>query len=73
MTTPSKPNPEYGLLWWLNTGRKALPAAPANAAWAAGFGGNYVYVDREHDLVIVLRWVPEGPAVVAAFLDALRR
>ena len=73
MTTPSKPNPEYGLLWWLNTDRKAVPAAPSSAVWAAGFGGNYVYVDREHDLVIVLRWVPEGPAVVAAFLDALRR
>ena len=73
MTTPSKPNPEYGLLWWLNTDRKAVPTAPASAFWAAGFGGNYVYVDREHDLVIVLRWVPEGPAVVATFLDALRR
>jgi CubicO group peptidase (beta-lactamase class C family) len=73
MTTPSTPKPDYGLLWWLNTDRRALPAAPASAFWALGFGGNYVYVDREHDLVIVLRWVPEGPAVVAAFLDALRR
>ena len=75
MTTPSKPNPDYGLLWWLNTDRKALPAAPATAFWALGFGGNYVYVDRVHDLVIVLRWVPgdRGAAVVSAFIDALRR
>jgi len=73
MTTPSKPRPDYGLLWWLNTDRKAMPAAPATAFWAAGFGGNYVYVDREHDLVIVLRWVPEFERVVPAFLEALRR
>jgi len=73
MTTPSKPRPDYGLLWWLNTDRKALPAAPASAFWAAGFGGNYVYVDRERDLVIVLRWVPEFDKVIPAFLEALRR
>jgi len=36
------------------------------------FGGNYVYVDREHDLVIVLRWVPEFDKVIPAFLEALR-
>ena len=72
MTTPSKPRPDYGLLWWLNTDRKALPAAPASAFWAAGFGGNFVYVDREHDLVIVLRWVPEFDKVIPAFLEALR-
>jgi CubicO group peptidase (beta-lactamase class C family) len=72
MTTPSKPRPDYGLLWWLNTGRKVIPAAPASAFWAAGFGGNYVYVDREHDLVIVLRWVPEIGEVIPAFLAALR-
>jgi CubicO group peptidase (beta-lactamase class C family) len=73
MTTPSKPRPDYGLLWWLNTDRKAMPAAPASAFWAAGFGGNFVYVDREHDLVIVLRWVPEFEKVIPAFLEALRR
>lgn len=71
MTTPSKPRPDYGLLWWLNTDRKALPAAPASAFWAAGFGGNYVYVDPEHDLVIVLRWVPEFDKVIPAFLEAV--
>jgi CubicO group peptidase (beta-lactamase class C family) len=72
MTTPSKPRPDYGLLWWLNSDRKAIPAAPASAFWAAGFGGNCVYVDREHDLVIVLRWVPEFEKVIPAFLEALR-
>jgi CubicO group peptidase (beta-lactamase class C family) len=73
MTTPSQPRADYGLLWWLNTERKTLPTAPASAYWAAGFGGNYVYVDREHDLVIVLRWVPEFEQVIPAFVEALRR
>jgi hypothetical protein len=30
-----------------------------------------VYVDREHDLVIVLRWVPGFENVIPAFLEAL--
>ena len=41
------------------------------AYWAAGFGGNYIYVDEAHDLVIVLRWIPDLPAVVTAVLSAL--
>ena len=74
MTRPSKPQPGYGLLWWLNADRKAIPAAPATAFWAAGFGGNYVYVDRDHDLVVVLRWVADqdGEAVITAIIEALR-
>ncbi len=68
---PSPTRDDYGLLWWLNTGRKAIPAAPASAFWAAGFGGNYVYVDPEHDLVIVLRWVPDYADVVTQFIAAL--
>ena len=52
--------------------RTSIPAAPASAFWAAGFGGNFVYVDREHDLVIVLRWVPGIGEVIPAFLAALR-
>ena len=75
MTTPSRPRPDYGLLWWLNTARKALPGAPESVFWAAGFGGNFVYVDREHDLVVVLRWVPDQGAieVMSAILAAIRR
>jgi CubicO group peptidase (beta-lactamase class C family) len=74
MTTPSRPKPDYGLLWWLNTDRRAIPAAPASAFWALGFGGNHLYIDREHDLVIVLRWVPgdHGEAVISAIIGALR-
>lgn len=70
-TRPSPVKDDYGFLWWLNTGRGAIPAAPGTAFWAAGFGGHYVYVDREHDLVIVLRWTPDLAGVVTRVLAAL--
>lgn len=69
---PSPVKPDYGYLWWLNSGRDAIPAAPESAFWAAGFGGNHVYVDREHDLVIVVRWTPDISGVVERVLGALR-
>ena len=70
-TTPSKPNPEYGFMWWLNTDQKRISNAPASAFFAAGFGGNYIYVDRENDLLIVLRWTPNMPGVVERVIEAL--
>lgn len=54
---PSPANPGYGYMWWLNTDRKALPSAPETIYYAAGFGGNYIMVDNEHELVVVVRWV----------------
>ena len=56
MTTPSELNPLYGLLWWLNTNNKWIPNAP-ESMYAAYGTGNWVFVDKENDLVIVLRWV----------------
>ena len=53
--TPIRPN--YGFLWWLNTDRKLYPAAPAAAFFALGSGGNVIYMDPEHDLVAVVRWM----------------
>jgi CubicO group peptidase (beta-lactamase class C family) len=57
LKVPSPANPSYGYMWWLNTGRKSLPSAPEDVFYAAGFGGNYIYVDSENDLVIAVRWV----------------
>jgi len=68
---PTEARPDYGLLWWLNTDRETIPAAPETAYWAAGFGGNYVYVDECNDLVVVLRWVPELAKVVEKVLGAM--
>lgn len=71
MHTPSPSNPEYGLLWWLNTGRRAIPGAPASAWWATGYGGHYIYLDPEHDLLVVLRWVPDLAGAIAPIQAAL--
>ncbi len=68
---PTAARPDYGLMWWLNTGRERIPDAPESAYWAAGFGGNYVYVDECNDLVVVLRWVPELAGVIEKVLGAM--
>ena len=63
---PTPVRRDYGFMWWLNTDRERIPGAPASAFWGAGFGGNYVYVDQENDLLIVLRWIPALEEVVEA-------
>ena len=56
--TPGGANAEYGYAnWFLNTGRKALPAAPESSVTFRGAGQNIVYVDWDNDLVIVVRWI----------------
>jgi CubicO group peptidase (beta-lactamase class C family) len=55
-TQPSIPNNEYGFLWWLNTNDE-FKGLSKNIFYANGFGGNYIVVDKEKDLVIVTRWL----------------
>jgi CubicO group peptidase (beta-lactamase class C family) len=62
---PTAANPGYGFMnFFLNTGRRAVPSAPESAFYHLGSGANVVYVDPEHDLVIVARWI-EGQALAA--------
>lgn len=53
---PSPANKSYGYMWWLNFENK-FPGVPANVYYAEGFGGNYIIIDIEHDLVVVARWL----------------
>jgi CubicO group peptidase (beta-lactamase class C family) len=56
--TPTPVQPTYGFMnWFLNTDRKLLPSAPASAFVHIGNGTNMIYVDPEHDLVAVARWI----------------
>lgn len=56
--TPTRAQPTYGYMnWFLNTDRKYLPSAPATAFVHVGNGTNIIYVDPEHDLVMVVRWI----------------
>jgi CubicO group peptidase (beta-lactamase class C family) len=56
-TDPCDVNEGYGYLWWLNEHRTPWPSAPESAYAALGHGQNTVWVDPEHDLVVVLRWL----------------
>jgi CubicO group peptidase (beta-lactamase class C family) len=61
--TPTPAQPTYGYCnWYLNTDHKLLPSAPATAFAHIGNGANYIYVDPEHDLVAVVRWI-ENPSM----------
>jgi len=55
-TTPGPLGPDYGYLWWLNTQKKKWPSAPATSFAAIGNGTNTIWIDPEHDLVVVWRW-----------------
>ena len=48
-----------------------LGEAPEGAFYAAGGGGNYVWVDRENDLVVVTRWIPELAGIIDRVMAAM--
>ncbi len=55
---PSLAKKNYGYLWWLNTDQGWKGISP-KVYYAAGYGGNYIIVDKEHDLVVVTRWMAD--------------
>ncbi|HSI69923.1 MAG TPA: serine hydrolase [Gillisia sp.] len=63
---PSPANENYGYMWWLNRkGDRHWDGLPEHIFYAAGFGGNFIIIDREKDLVIVTRWLE--PSKIAEF------
>ncbi len=55
---PSKANPNYGFMWWLNQkGPRHWKGLPEHLYYAAGFGGNFIVIDQKQNLVIVTRWL----------------
>lgn len=56
--TPSTPNPNYGYMWWLNKpGTRSWEGLPENIFYASGFGGNFIVICPDQDLVVVTRWL----------------
>lgn len=56
--TPTKARKTYGFMnWFVNTDKEYIASAPETAFAHIGAGTNMVYVDPEHDLVIVARWI----------------
>lgn len=67
-TQSSPANESYGYMWWLNKGpRKWEQVADESIYYAAGFGGNFVVIDKKHDMVIVTRWLE--PNKIGEFVD----
>lgn len=62
--TPTPVKTDYGYMnWFLNTEQKMLPDAPASAFMHIGNGSNLVYVDPEHELVVVARWIADNKSM----------
>ncbi len=57
MKIPSENNDTYGYMWWLNRGVRKWGKLSENIFYGSGFGGNYVVVVPDHELVIVARWI----------------
>ena len=53
---PSSANKSYGFLWWTNHNND-LGNISKDIYSANGYGGNYIVIDSENDLVIVTRWL----------------
>jgi CubicO group peptidase (beta-lactamase class C family) len=66
MRQPCPIHPQYGYLWWLNTGRALYPSASAASYCASGAGGNLTWIDPDNDIVAVLRWI--DPAARDGFM-----
>lgn len=69
-TTPSAPNPNYGYLWWLNKkGNRHWKGVSEDIFYAAGFGGNFIIIDKANNLVVVTRWLE--PSKIGEFMAKL--
>jgi CubicO group peptidase (beta-lactamase class C family) len=71
-TTPSQPNINYGYMWWLNKkGPRHWENVSEDIYYAAGFGGNFIIIDKKHNVVVVTRWLE--PSKVGEFMQNLTR
>ena len=74
-TTPSPAQISYGYMWWLNKKGtdRFWQGVPQNVFYASGFGGNYIVIIPDEDIVIVTRWLE--PSQIGLFvkkvIDAL--
>jgi hypothetical protein len=58
--TPCRLNTNYGFLWWLNSNQSLFAGAGKSSVFAYGAGANYVWIDPDCDLVVVVRWIDAG-------------
>ena len=67
--------------WFLNTpdpvtngrpGRQMYRAAPASAVAFRGNGENIIYIDREHDIVAVFRWISGANGFISRLVESIQ-
>jgi CubicO group peptidase (beta-lactamase class C family) len=69
--TPSVPNPNYGYMWWLNQkGDRQWEGLSEDIYYAAGFGGNFIVIDKANNLVVVTRWLE--PSKIGEFMGLIK-
>ena len=56
-TKPSENNPSYGYMWWLNKDKRKWQGLSENIYYGSGFGGNYIIIIPDNNMVIVARWI----------------
>lgn len=73
--TPSAAQVNYGYMWWLNKKGtdRYWEGVPESVYYAAGFGGNFIVIVPEEELVLVVRWLEPNKMglFVKTVLDAL--
>ena len=70
--TPSTPNANYGYMWWLNNkGNRHWEGLNEDIYYAAGFGGNFIIIDKTKNLVVITRWLE--PSKVAEFMTKVEQ
>lgn len=70
--TASEANKNYAYMWWLNRAEDSQwENINRDIFYAAGFGGNFIIVDKTHDLVIVTRWLE--PSKLEEFMQLVNK
>jgi CubicO group peptidase (beta-lactamase class C family) len=69
MQAPCAIAPFYGRLTWLNRDGRLFPDAPRSSWFMVGAGGNYVWIDPDHEMVAVVRWI--DPAHSGGFVKRI--
>ena len=70
-TSKGDVNPVYGYMWWMNPERWS--SGPVTSYSGIGAGGNYVWCDPEHDLLLITRWIDhnEVDGVIKHIMNAI--
>ena len=65
-SSPAKKN--YGYMWWLNKKGtdRYWEGVPENVFYASGFGGNFIIIVPDKELVVVTRWLE--PSQIGQFI-----